>query len=601
MTVLTPREKQWWKQAVIYQIYPASFCDSDGDGVGDLNGITSKLDYIADLGVDVIWICPMYDSPQIDMGYDISSYEDVYRPYGTVQDMERLIKETHARGMKIMLDLVINHTSDQHAWFKDSRAGKDNPKRDWYIWRPAKYSASGERLPPNNWRCNFGGGSAWEWDEATQEYYLHLFAVEQPDLNWENPETRKAIYASAMEFWLERGADGFRVDTVNMYSKPPSLPDAPVVDPGTPYQPAGMIYCNGPRMHEFLTEMNAVLAKYGAITVGELPCTPDTARVLQYVSAKAKQLNMVFQFDIVDVGMGATHKFATPPHNFRLPDFKAAVDLTQALIRGTDGWSTVFLENHDQARSVSRFASDAPQHRVASARLLALMQACLSGTQYVYQGQEIGMVNLPADGSYPIENYLDIDSSLFYRMVQERYGKDNQAELDKAFAAIQYLARDHARVPIPWDGKGKYGGFSLAAERAGKEVKEPWMKPHPLAGEINVASQLGDEESVLAYWRKMLKFRREHADLLVYGDFVDLRPDDGALLVFVKVPDHGGAGDRVLVVLNFTEDEKTWTVPTATEFGLERGPELVPIMSTHKGKTEVGRLAPFEGNAYVLR
>ncbi|KAJ6442295.1 glycoside hydrolase family 13 protein [Purpureocillium lavendulum] len=596
MTV-TAREKQWWKQAVVYQIYPASFCDSNGDGVGDLPGITSKLDYIASLGVDVIWICPMYDSPQVDMGYDISNYEDVYRPYGTVQDMETLIKETHARGMRIMLDLVINHTSDQHAWFKESRASKDSPKRDWYIWRPAKYSPSGERLPPNNWRSCFGGGSVWQWDELTQEYYLHLFATEQPDLNWENPETRRAIYASSMEFWLDRGVDGFRVDTVNMYSKPPTLPDAPIVDPGTPYQPAGMVYCNGPRMHEYLSEMNAILTKYGAITVGELPCTPDTQRVLKYVSAKAKQLNMVFQFDVVDVGGGTTHRFATAPKNFTLPDFKDAIDRTQALIRGSDGWSTVFLENHDQARSVSRFTDDRPEHRVHGAKLLSLMQACLSGTQYLYQGQEIGLVNAPKD-TYPVENYMDIDSTLFYKMVKERYGADNKAELDKAFDAMQYMARDHARLPMPWNGKGKYGGFSEAAETAGKEVKEPWMKHHPLSGEINVASQLDDPDSVLAFWRKMLRFRREHADLLVYGDFRDLRPQDKDFFVFVKEPLQGG--DKVLTVLNFTAEEKSWEAPSAEELGLPASPKMVPIMSTHSGKTRDGVLGPFEGQVYLV-
>ncbi|KAL2133062.1 hypothetical protein VTI74DRAFT_2966 [Chaetomium olivicolor] len=597
MTV-TVREQLWWKQAVIYQIYPASFCDSNGDGVGDLPGITSKLDYIASLGVDVIWICPMYDSPQVDMGYDISNYEDVYGPYGTLEDMLTLIKETHARGMRIMLDLVINHTSDQHTWFKESRSSKNSPKRDWYIWRPAKYSPSGERLPPNNWRSNFGGGSAWEWDEQTQEYYLHLFAKEQPDLNWENPETRRAIYASAMEFWLDRGVDGFRVDTVNMYSKPPGLPDAPVIDPTTPYQPAGMIYCNGPRMHEYLSEMNAILTRYDAITVGELPHTPDTQRVLQYVSAKAKQLNMVFQFDIVDLGFGPTHKFATPPRNFSLPDFKAAVDLTQALIRGSDGWSTVFLENHDQARSVSRFTDDRPEFRVRGAKLLALMETCLSGTQYIYQGQEIGLVNAPKD-SYPAENYLDIDSSQYYTMIKERHGADNKAELDKAFTAMQYLARDHARIPIPWNGKSKYGGFSEAAEEAGKEVKEPWMKPHPLAGEINVASQLDDPDSVLAFWRRMLRFRREHADLLIYGDFKDLRPRDKDLFVFVKEA-QGGRG-TALVVLNFTAKEKTWEVPSAEELGMSNAPQLVPIMATQPGKAQEGRLAAFEGRVYLVR
>ncbi|KZZ99639.1 Alpha amylase [Moelleriella libera RCEF 2490] len=596
MTVVA-REKKWWKEAVIYQIYPASFCDSNGDGIGDLPGITSKLDYIASLGVNAIWVCPMYESPQIDMGYDISNYEEVYKPYGTVQDMEVLIRETHARGMRIMLDLVINHTSDQHAWFKESRLSKDNAKRDWYIWRPAKFSATGERLPPNNWRCNFGGGSAWQWDEQTGEYYLHLFATEQPDLNWENPVTRKAIYASSMEYWLDRGVDGFRVDTVNMYSKPGDLPDAPIVDPKAAFQPASLLYCNGPRMHEYLGEMNAVLARYGAITVGELPCTPDMAKVLKYVSAKAKQLDMVFQFDVVDVGFGKTHKYETTPRNFTLPDFKAAIGRTQGLIFGSDGWTTAFIENHDQARSVSRFTDDRPEFRALGAKLLALMESCLSGTQYVYQGQEIGTVNTPKE-SYPVENYLDIDSVLFYQMVKERHGPDNRAELDKAFTALQYLARDHARLPMAWNGKAKFGGFSEAAEKEGTDVKEPWMKPHPLAGEINVASQLDDPDSVLNFWRKMLRFRREHADLLVYGDFRDLRPADKDLFVFVK-EDHRG-GDKIVVSLNFTTGKKSWQMPTAEELGLKEA-NLVPITSTHHGKTAEGVLAPFEGQVWLAK
>lgn len=289
---MTIAQRPWWKDGVVYQIYPASFKDSNGDGVGDIPGITQSLDYIQSLGGDIIWVCPMYDSPQIDMGYDISDYEKVYPPYGTVADMEELIQKCHNRGMRILLDLVINHTSDQHKWFQESRSSKDNPKRDWYIWRPAKYDAQGKRQPPNNWRSNFGG-SVWEWDEHTEEYYLHLFVPEQPDLNWENDKTREAIYASSMTFWLERGVDGFRVDTVNMYSKTPDYRDAPITDPGAEWQEAGKIYCNGPRMPEYLREMNAILSRYDAMTVGECPHTPDPARVLQYVSAQEKQLNMV--------------------------------------------------------------------------------------------------------------------------------------------------------------------------------------------------------------------------------------------------------------------------------------------------------------------
>lgn len=248
-------DKTWWKNGTVYQIYPSCFKDSNGDGIGDIPGIISKLDYIKDLGIDIVWLCPMYESPQIDMGYDISNYEDVHKPYGSVADMDDLIQGCHDRGMRLVIDLVVNHTSDQHQWFKESRSSKNNPKRDWYIWRPAKYDVNGHREPPNNWRSNFGG-SVWQWDEATEEYYMHLFAPEQPDLNWESPAARNAIYQSAMEFWLQKGVDGFRVDTVNMYSKAPGFPDAPVVDLGSQWQGAADYYCNGPRMHEYLQEMN---------------------------------------------------------------------------------------------------------------------------------------------------------------------------------------------------------------------------------------------------------------------------------------------------------------------------------------------------------
>ena len=603
------RVQKWWKDAVVYQIYPASFCDSNGDGVGDIPGITAKLDYISNLGVDVIWVCPMYESPQVDMGYDISNYEDVHRPYGTVKDMETLISETHKKGMRIMLDLVINHTSDQHVWFQESRKDKSNAFRDWYIWRPAKFSPSGERIPPNNWRSNFGGGSVWEWDEVSQEYYLHLFAKEQPDLNWENDTTRRAIYKSSMEFWLERGVDGFRVDTVNMYSKPPGLPDAPITDPETTTQPAGLLYCNGPRMHEFLGEMNVILSKYEAITVGELPHTPDMSRVLKYVSAKERQLDMVFQFDVVDVGFGVTHKYETTPKNYTLPDLKAAIGRTQSIIRGTDAWTTVFMENHDQARSVSRFTDDRPEFRAKGAKLLALMQGCLSGTQYIYQGQEIGSVNAPK-AEYTLENYLDIDSYLFLDLVKAKHGADNQEELDKAFDALQHLARDHARIPMAWSD-GPQGGFSLTNGDASQNSNEPWMAVHPLASEINAASQMDDSNSVLAFWRRMLAFRREHPDLFVYGDYDALRVDDPHIYMFVKqkVSDDAAHSEfnKALVVLNFSPEERRWEPPSRAELDLDKimgadreAVKLIPIMGTVEEKSQSEVMAPFEGRVYLV-
>jgi len=537
---MTVTQRPWWKDGVVYQIYPASFKDSNGDGVGDFQGIISELDYIKSIGVDTIWVCPMYDSPQVDMGYDIRNYEDVYAPYGTLDDMQRLINETHARGMRIILDLVVNHTSDQHQWFLESRSSKDNPKRDWYIWRPARY-VNGERKAPNNWVSNFTG-SVWEWDEHTQEYYLHLFCPEQPDLNWENEETRKAIYQSAMVFWLERGVDGFRVDTVNMYSKGQML-DAPITDPGSEWQFAGYEYCNGPRMREFLGEMNEVLNRYNAMTVGECPNTKDMSRVLEYVSAKEKQLNMVFQFDVVDVGQGP-YKFQTTPRNWVLPDFKKAIARTQDLIRGNDGWTTVFLENHDQSRSITRFTSDAPEHRVAGGKMLSLMMCALSGTLFIYQGQELGMTNFPK--TWTMDEFKDVDSTNYYKMVARRTNND-PAALEAAHTSLQHLARDHSRVPISWS-TGPTNGFSPPDAHA-----KPWMRPLEDADVCNAKQQQTDKDSVLSYWKRMLAVRKQYNDLLVHGEYDDLDVDNRDFYAFTKTWN----GKKAFVICNFTDKAQT--------------------------------------------
>ncbi|KAF1974025.1 glycoside hydrolase [Bimuria novae-zelandiae CBS 107.79] len=572
---MTIPPRKWWKDAIIYQIYPASFKDSNGDGVGDLNGILSELDYIHSIGVNTIWICPMYDSPQVDMGYDIRDYEKVYPPYGTNEDMERLIGEIHKRGMRVVLDLVVNHTSDQHAWFRESRSSKDNPKRDWYIWRPARY-VDGKRVPPNNWLGNFGG-SVWQWDDLTQEYYLHLFCPEQPDLNWENSATRQAIYKSAMEFWLERGVDGFRVDTVNMYSKG-DMSDAPITDPGSEWQFAGYQYCNGPRMAEFLREMNEVLERYDAMTVGECPHTPDMERVLQYVSAKAKQLNMVFQFDVVDIGHGP-YKFQTTPKNYTLPSFKRAIASTQSLLRrAPDAWTTVFLENHDQARSISRFTSDAPQHRVAGGKLLSLMMCALSGTLFLYQGQELGMINFPE--RWDMSEYKDIDSTNYYKMVAERSNNDPEA-LAAAKKSLQHLARDHARVPMSW-ADAPFNGFSPP-----ESTSTPWMRPLEDAATCNARQQAGDKDSVLGFWKKMLALRRAHNDLFVHGEFDDLDVESEELFVFTKT----WRGEKALVMCNFTDKVVQMEVPDVSKR------ELL-VSSLGRGDEE--NLEAWEGRVYLL-
>ncbi|KAJ6101140.1 hypothetical protein N7499_000770 [Penicillium canescens] len=539
--------EKWWKNAIIYQIYPASFKDSNNDGIGDIPGIISSLDYITSLGVDVIWLCPMYDSPQIDMGYDVADYEKVYEPYGTVEDMEVLIDACHERGLRIILDLVVNHTSDQHKWFQESRSSKTNPKRDWYIWKPAKYDANGKRQPPNNWRSIFGG-SAWEWDETTEEYYLHLFCVEQPDVNWENAVARRAIYESAMEFWLKKGVDGFRVDTVNMYSKQPGLGDAPVLDPKSDTQVAFSQFCNGPRIHEYLREMNDVLSKYDAMTVGECPNTHTLDGVLRYVSAAEKQLSMVFQFDLVDLGMGKDYKFLTTFPGWTLRDLKSAVKSTQDIIKGTDAWTTVFMENHDQGRSVTRFGSDkTPELRVRSAKMLAMMQSTLSGTQFIYQGQEIGMVNAPKE--WTIDEYKDIDSTNYYQMTSKVTNND-PVELENAMASLQHLARDHSRLPMQWSADAN-AGFSPSSSA------KPWMRPHDNYPELNVKLQETDDASVLSFWKQMTRLRKEYADAMVFGEFEILDEPNQNVFTYTKK----GQNTSLLVVLNFSDKVQTFEKP----------------------------------------
>ncbi|KAL4779865.1 glycoside hydrolase superfamily [Aspergillus varians] len=570
-----PVEQKWWKNAIIYQIYPASFKDSNGDGIGDLPGIISELGYIASLGVDAIWICPMYDSPQYDMGYDVADYQKVYPPYGTVEDMQTLIDACHARGMKVILDLVVNHTSYEHRWFKESRVSKTSPKRDWYVWRPAKYDANGKRYPPNNWRSIFGG-PAWEWDETTQEYYLHLFCVEQPDLNWDNPELRQTIYTDAMEYWLKKGIDGFRVDTVNMYSKDPAYPDAPIVNPESDTQPAFSLFCNGPRIHEYLKEMNEVLEKYDAMTVGELAQTPTMEGVLRYVSAANKQLNMVFSFDVVDLGMGKDYKFLTKHRDWVLPELKTAIQRAQNILNGTDGWATVFMENHDQARSVSRFGSDkTPELREASAKMLALFQCTLSGTQFVYQGQEIGMVNVPEE--WGVEEYKDIDSTNYYYMVREMSNND-PSELKTALQAMQHLARDHARLPMQWSTEANAGFSSPSAK--------PWMRAHDNHTEVNVRSQEGNPYSIVSFWKKMIRLRKGYADVFVFGVFELLDEQHGEVFSYVKKSKERS----VLVTLNFSETRQKTSQMQDQGWKL-----LVSSAGVEDGSTE---LQAWEGRIY---
>jgi oligo-1,6-glucosidase len=583
-SVMTVPKHPWWKEAVIYQIYPASFKDSNDDGVGDLPGVLSQIDYIKSLGADAIWICPMYKSPQYDMGYDISDYENIHPPYGTLEDMERIITACHEQGMRVLLDLVINHTSIEHDWFKESRSSKDNPKRGWYIWRSARYDADGCRKPPNNWASLFGG-SAWEWDEHTQEYYLHLFCPEQPDINWENQETRQALYDTAMHFWLRKGVSGFRIDTVNLYSKVPGLPDAAIVDKSSEYQPATELFCNGPRMHEFLAEMHTVLSRYDAtMTVGELPCTHERSQVLSYVSAAAKQLDMVFQFDIVNVGagLGVLDRYDIEPgKSWTVPQLAASVARTQEIIGDSDGWVTAFLENHDQARSVSRWGSDANEEaRSRSAKMLAILECSLSGTLFVYQGQEIGMVNAPLE--WPIDEYKDVVTINHYREVKDKTNSDPNT-LARTKGALQHLARDNARIPFSWNASAN-AGFTNADQI-------PWMRVHDNYKQVNAQSQLQDKDSVLSFWKRILQVRKENADVFVHGIFEPTQDQDKSVFVFEKRALHGTA----IVALNFADTEQPLILdPRVTDTGLQL------LISNYNNKID-GKLRPFEGCIWLTK
>ncbi|KAF3343046.1 hypothetical protein VD0002_g9851 [Verticillium dahliae] len=537
-------KQPYWKDAVFYQVYPASFKDSNGDGWGDLEGLISKVDYLSDLGVDVVWVSPIFASPQKDMGYDVSDYQAIEAAYGTVEDVDTLLRECHSRGMKVILDLVVNHTSNEHQWFKDSRSSKSNPKRDWYIWKPARYDADGIRHPPTNWRGYFAGPT-WTWDAETEEYYLHLYAPDQPDLNWENQECREAIYENTMRFWLDRGVDGFRIDTVNKYSKRTDYVDAPVTDPTSPHQPAPEMWCNGPRIHEFIREMNAkALAPYNAVSVGELSLTPHPSQVLPYVSAAARELDMVFEFSVIRLGNGNGFggKYLYDP--FPLSRLKTLTATWQAFIEGTDAWATAFCENHDNGRAVSRFGDDAtPALWAASAKTIALWQATMTGTLFLYQGQEIGMTNMPA--AWGVEEYKDIESSNFYA---EACASGDEDKVAKTMHGLRIMARDHARIPFQWDDS-PHAGFTSA------EAK-PWMRVHDEYKRINAAQQTADPNSILSFYRQMLRLRKHYKDVFVFGSHKLLEPEDEKVWKYVKQSPYNEQCRRVLVVMNFSREER---------------------------------------------
>ncbi|KAM0752284.1 glycoside hydrolase family 13 protein [Meredithblackwellia eburnea MCA 4105] len=579
---LSPAKKDWFKEVVIYQIYPSSFCDSRGDGIGTLAGVTSKLDYLKELGVDVVWLSPIYKSPMKDMGYDISDYEDIRPEFGTLKDWEDLRDGLHARGMKLMMDLVVNHTSDQHEWFKESRSSKTNPKRDWYIWRPKKDVAAGERSEPNNWQSMFGDESAWAWDETTEEYYLRLFVKEQPDLNWENPDVRKAVY-DLMKWWLDRGCDGFRMDVINLISKVPGLPDATPVRPGF-LQPSAEHTANGPRVHEFLKEMNReVMSKYDTITVGETPCSTDPAVLVEYSKPENKELHMVFVFEQHDIDL--TEGQPMKARKYELPEMKRIWAKYQTSFYDK-GWSSLYLANHDQARPVSRFANDS-EFRVQSGKLLSTFHNTLCGTVYIYQGDELALKNVPKD--WTIEDLPDCATQMYYEAAlkarQAETGQSNP-DMSDVMTDILHKCRDNARTPIPWTS-GHEGGFTTG---------KPWMKLNPdYKDGWNVEDEQKDPNSVLNYFKRVVKLRKAHP-VLVHGTFTLLSPDDLQIFSYLRQWQNA----KVLVVLNWSASKTQYSIP-ASVGSTDSAKLLIGTLDSGSpikdGKLD---LEPYEARVYML-
>ncbi len=525
------RPVPWWKDAVVYQIYPRSFQDSDGDGIGDLRGITSRLEYLRRLGVDVLWISPIYASPNDDNGYDISDYREIMAEFGTLEDFDDLLREAHARGLKIMLDLVVNHTSDEHAWFVESRSSVASDRREWYVWRPAV-----DGQPPNRWQSYFSG-SVWEHDAHSGEYYLHLFSRKQPDLNWEHPPVRRAVY-DMMRFWLDRGVDGWRMDTINMLSKPQDFPEGQPIA-GSTLTDGQPHFLNGPRIHEFLQEMHReVLAHYDIMTVGETPGVTPAEGAL-YSAEDRGELNMVFHFEHVFLGDDRAERGKWSNAAWTLPELKRILERWQTGLHGR-GWNSLYWDNHDQPRAVSRFGNDRA-YRVESAKMLCTVLLFMQGTPYIYQGQELGMTNVSFDS---IDHYKDIETLNAYPVLRDGHGWTDEQVL----AAVAARGRDNARTPMQWD----------ASHNAGFTSGTPWIGLNPNYPDVNAQAAEADPHSVWHHYRDTIAQRKALA-VVRDGTFALLEEDHDALFAYVR--DDGQT--RLLVVANFSDQPQAYAVPQA--------------------------------------
>ncbi len=519
-------KKTWWKESVVYQIYPRSFCDSNGDGIGDIRGIIGKLDYLKRLGVDILWLSPIYQSPNDDNGYDISNYRAIMQDFGTIEDFVELLEEAHKRNLRIIMDLVVNHTSDEHAWFAESRKGND-AYRDYYIWREG--TADG---PPNNWGSWFGG-SAWEYDELSEMYYLHIFSKKQPDLNWENEKVRREVY-DMMLWWLDKGVDGFRMDVISMISKMQNFPDGKLLPSG--YGDLTPFCAHGPRVHEYLQEMNReVLSKYDIMTVGEASCvTLEEAK--KYAGEDRGELDTVFQFEHMELGNGVHGKWNDAP--VKLTELKAVFDKWHQGLEGI-AWNTLFWSNHDQPRAVSRFGDDG-RYWELSAKMLGTCLHMMKGIPYIYQGEELGMLNA---GFTELSDYRDVESINAYRELVEEKGMSSE----QMMKYLQISSRDNARTPMQWDD----------TEHAGFTTGKPWIKVNPNYKYINAKKQINNPSSIYNYYQKLIKLRHEK-EIIVYGDFEMLFPDSEELFAYRRCLNR----EELLILCNFTD--KRLEIPVDT-------------------------------------
>ena len=551
--------KQWWKESVVYQIYPRSFADSNGDGIGDLNGITEHLDYLQDLGVDVIWLSPVYQSPNDDNGYDISDYQAIMSDFGTMEDYDRMLSEAHKRGIKIVMDLVVNHTSDEHQWFVESKKSKENQYRDYYIWKEGKNCKE-----PNNWGGCFGG-SAWEYDKETDMYFLHCFSKKQPDLNWENQKVRKEVF-DMMSWWCEKGIDGFRMDVISMISKDPAFPDGEVRN-GL-YGDNGPFVCNGPHVHEYLREMNQeVLSKYDIMTVGEAAgVTIEEAK--KYAGETTGELNMVFQFEHVELGDHRIGKWSAK--EVPLKDLRGAMNRWQINLEGT-AWNSLFWDNHDQPRAVSRFGDDSPMYREVSAKMLATCLHMMKGTPYIYQGEELGMTNAYFS---KLEDYRDIESINAFH----EYTENGLAGKEEMMNCLKEISRDNARTPMQWNTK----------ENAGFTTGTPWIKVNKNYLEINAEAEMAEEDSVYHYYKKLIRLRKEN-EIMVQGRFAPLLEEDDHIYAYERLWE----GKKIVVACNFTKEVQACDLFQ----GLVDGKELISNYKEHKS----GVLQPYEAIAVLCK